>query len=119
MCLTVRNVNASTRLWQAAQQKSGNKILVFLEDKSDGSFFLSENHIAECQRRVIPVGESDCPRIFPTKLHYFGSQPNLTAGFTGEQTPSVPEPATLLLLGTGITGIAGKLRRRRKTKQVS
>jgi len=100
-------------------KKAAIKSWSFWKTSRDGSFFLCENQIAECQRRVIPVGESDCPRIFPTKLHYFGSQPNLTAGFTGEQTPSVPEPATLLLLGTGITGIAGKLRRRRKTKQVS
>ena len=42
-----------------------------------------------------------------------GQTANLTAGTTGFQEP-IPEPATLLLLGTGLTGIAAKLRKRRK-----
>jgi hypothetical protein len=45
-----------------------------------------------------------------------GQQATVTAGTTGQQQP-IPEPATLFLLGTGLTGIAAKLRKRRKDRK--
>lgn len=39
----------------------------------------------------------------------------VTGQITGAQQTTVPEPATMILLGTGISGVAAMVRRRRKT----
>jgi hypothetical protein len=56
----------------------------------------------------------ELPKIFVQS----GDTADLTAGLTGNQSSPVPEPATMLLLGTGLAGVAARIRKRRKGEAV-
>lgn len=43
-----------------------------------------------------------------------GNTVTLSGNIFGQQTNAIPEPATLILLGTGLTGVAARIRKRRK-----
>ncbi len=43
-----------------------------------------------------------------------GNSIAVSGNITGAQANTIPEPATLILLGTGLTGVAARIRKRRK-----
>ncbi|CAN5350004.1 hypothetical protein BH18ACI2_BH18ACI2_15080 [soil metagenome] len=46
-----------------------------------------------------------------------GQTASITGNIIGSQTAVIPEPATMLLLGTGLAGVASRVRKRRKSAE--
>ncbi len=62
-----------------------------------------------------PTGSGSFTLTLANLFVQTGRSAQLTAGITGAHEP-IPEPATLLLLGTGLAGAAAGIRRRRRAK---